>query len=352
MMRFGIFIIIFLTVFSVKAQYSFSGYIDDSNWQNEVYLSVIEDYRKISGVYTEQIIAKTNADTLGHFEFSGHLLDNTHKIYRIHVDNCIESIKDKNHFDGHCNDSKEVVFISKNKDSIAFPLSFEKQMFCNITSNNKKVTALVKIDSLKEDMRFSFSKFRSEANRKLNNKTWFLNLQNYGEQLNEPLAELYIYAFLSNRSSNLHTYYLEDLKTNPYYDNLLKRLRKSYPNSAYTKQYIQEITADKSMILTKERASFLNWSYLIYLALFISIGLNIFLFIALKKRIKKTNDNFRIQLTKQEQKILNLIVEQKTNKEIAETLFISLSTVKTHINSIYKKHNVQSRNEIKAMINN
>ena len=54
-------------------------------------------------------------------------------------------------------------------------------------------------------------------------------------------------------------------------------------------------------------------------------------------------------LTKQEQNILALILENKSNKEIADTLFVSVSTIKTHINNIFKKLNVQSREEIKAL---
>ncbi|HEY5689467.1 MAG TPA: helix-turn-helix transcriptional regulator, partial [Yeosuana sp.] len=38
-------------------------------------------------------------------------------------------------------------------------------------------------------------------------------------------------------------------------------------------------------------------------------------------------------LTKQEQNILALILENKSNKEIAEILFVSVSTIKTHINN-------------------
>ena len=38
-----------------------------------------------------------------------------------------------------------------------------------------------------------------------------------------------------------------------------------------------------------------------------------------------------IKLTKQEEKILNLLVQGKTNKEIAEEIFISVHTVKLHL---------------------
>lgn len=52
-------------------------------------------------------------------------------------------------------------------------------------------------------------------------------------------------------------------------------------------------------------------------------------------------------LTQQEQKIAQLICQDKSNKEIADELFVSVSTVKSHINNIYKKLNVQSRDELK-----
>ena len=39
----------------------------------------------------------------------------------------------------------------------------------------------------------------------------------------------------------------------------------------------------------------------------------------------------------------------KTNKEIGSELFISVSTVKTHINNLYKKLNVTSRDEVKNL---
>jgi DNA-binding CsgD family transcriptional regulator len=44
-----------------------------------------------------------------------------------------------------------------------------------------------------------------------------------------------------------------------------------------------------------------------------------------------------------EQVVLYKILEGKTNKEIAEELFIELSTVKTHINNIYKTLNINNR---------
>lgn len=50
-------------------------------------------------------------------------------------------------------------------------------------------------------------------------------------------------------------------------------------------------------------------------------------------------------LTKKEWKVLQLIAQGHTNEQIASGLFVSLATVKTHINHLYSKLNIQSRTE-------
>jgi DNA-binding CsgD family transcriptional regulator len=344
-------VIVLLVSFSAKAQYSFSGHVDSEEWQNNVYLSLIEDYRKLSGVFSEQIISKQELDSLGFFRFYGNQLDNENRIYRIHVDNCNETEQSQNHFEGNCDDSKEVLFIAKNSDTIDFPFTFDNQMFCRVLSNNNKANAFIRIDSIKEEMKYAYAEYRSEASRKLNNKKWFKTLQNFGTSLNEPLAELYIYAFLSDRRNNFHEYYLEDLKTNTYYDNLLNRLTGNYPNSPYTKQYQNEIISDKYSIQDHKESS--N-KWLIYVILFIgviSVILNIVLFSKLHNKKKNLKTDLRSSLTKQEQNILQLLLEDKSNKDIADALFVSLSTVKTHVNNVFRKLKVQNREEVKNLFN-
>ncbi|MCI0714251.1 MAG: protein kinase [Chloroflexi bacterium] len=53
-------------------------------------------------------------------------------------------------------------------------------------------------------------------------------------------------------------------------------------------------------------------------------------------------------LTRREQEILQLIIEGHSNREIAQALFVALSTVKWYVNQIYKKLNV--RNRVQAII--
>ncbi|NND62932.1 MAG: helix-turn-helix transcriptional regulator, partial [Flavobacteriaceae bacterium] len=246
----SLYIVLSILLFSTPClgQYEFTGNVDPETWEGDVYLSVIEDYRKISGVYPEQILAQTSPDSSGYFRFSGNNLPNSNRIYRIHIDNCKPNEQAANHFLGHCENSKEVLFIANNSDKLELPFSFDQEMFCKVVSNNEKANTLLKIDSIKNDMKFAFGTYRSAANRKINSKKWFKTLQNYGEQLNEPLAELYIFNFLSDPRSELHAYYLKDLSDNTYYDKLKTRLEANYPNTSYAQQFAANLRSDKVLI--------------------------------------------------------------------------------------------------------
>lgn len=341
---------------TLQAQHSFKGYIDNDRWHNEVYLSVIDDYRTLENINDEQIISKATTDDNGFFEFQGNQLESTNKIYKLHVDNCSEFDQNSKHFQGHCEDSNDIIFIAKSNDTLVFPLGFEDQIFCKVASTNPKTSAFIKIDSLKEEMKYAYGEYRSQANRTLNNKKWFKTLQDFGKSLNEPLAELYIYAFLSDRSNNLHSFYLEDLKTNTYYDDLLNRLKATYPNSPYTKQYAAELTSDEYIISSskekfEDKSYVIPWLYVLFILLLGSVLLNIWFLHSKRKQKSKINTQAIEQLTSQEQKVLELLLDNHTNKDIANTLYISVSTVKTHVNNLYRKLNVTSRDEVKLLFN-
>lgn len=54
------------------------------------------------------------------------------------------------------------------------------------------------------------------------------------------------------------------------------------------------------------------------------------------------------ELTTRQTEVYDLIMEGKSNKEIMSLLFIEQSTLKSHINQIYKKLEVSNRRELKS----
>lgn len=60
----------------------------------------------------------------------------------------------------------------------------------------------------------------------------------------------------------------------------------------------------------------------------------------------------RYDLTKRELEILDQLCHGKTNTQIADTLYISESTVKTHISHAYRKLGVKNRTEAVCLVKN
>lgn len=67
-----------------------------------------------------------------------------------------------------------------------------------------------------------------------------------------------------------------------------------------------------------------------------------------QKNKKFTSDNSDYDLSQREKGVLNLLAEGSNYQEIADTLFISVDTVRHHIRNIYKKLHVHSQSEAVA----
>lgn len=69
-----------------------------------------------------------------------------------------------------------------------------------------------------------------------------------------------------------------------------------------------------------------------------------------KKHADSESESTLDQLSNRQQEVLKLIGEGKSNKEIMADLFIEHSTIKTHINMIYKTLKIKNRKEAKVII--
>lgn len=63
-------------------------------------------------------------------------------------------------------------------------------------------------------------------------------------------------------------------------------------------------------------------------------------------------DTLLLELTERQKEVYELIVSGRSNKEIMADLFIEQSTLKSHINQIYKKLNIKTRKELKSRLSN
>ena len=97
----------------VFSQYRFKGQIADQATINTIYFSIIEDYRKLGRISMEQILKKTTTDSLGNFNYEGNNLINENRFYRIHLDECHETVLNSGHFFGSFEISKSILFKTK-----------------------------------------------------------------------------------------------------------------------------------------------------------------------------------------------------------------------------------------------
>ncbi len=68
----------------------------------------------------------------------------------------------------------------------------------------------------------------------------------------------------------------------------------------------------------------------------------------LRQNSKPVNNNVPTILTKREQQIITFLAMGASNQQIAEQLFVSENTVKTHLHNIFKK--IEVKNRVQALI--
>ena len=84
------------------------------------------------------------------------------------------------------------------------------------------------------------------------------------------------------------------------------------------------------------------------LTILLFTGLSWYLYTRLKKVKSLKREDLRKKLTQREIEVFTLMIQEKTNPQIADELFIEESTLKSHINRIYKKLKVKNRRQLIA----
>jgi len=331
--------------FTLSAQFLFSGQVTEDFKDATAYLTIVDEYHKSDLLLTENIIQECKIDSLRQFVFKGDFLNSKNMLYKIHVDTCNDEISDLKHLLNHCETSNSILFIANNTDTIFFPLNDLSQLFCEIKQSSKHNTAILEINALQETLLINLQNSKSDGQRSIIYKNCFQKLQEFSKSFNDPIIELYTYHLYANEKSFSRNFYLADLRISSYYADLLERLTLKYPKSNYTKQFKSDLKKDRYSQVESNNSGNSTLTYIIGVLLIISILVNIILFQKTKAK-KELKIDYKTVLTPQEQKVFELMYQKSSNKNIADTLFISVSTVKTHINNIYAKLGISSRKEI------
>ncbi len=339
--------ILFFVIFCQNAfgQYKISGYLKTDKPYKTVYLSALR-FDEHNQMYERQIITSVQTDSIGYFEFKGNLLPKQDQFYRIYSninEGSLDFIRSPQRRNYHN-------FIFSNKDTIFFPENSNLFWFTNAVNTNDADKEYQQMLAFENKLR---NEFNNTQNVEILDEIQNAFLDRYKiycrDSIKSPLVSLLAYSRIKNAIKDLNADYDEDPV---FYNTLLSKLEKTYGNSSYYLQFREEL-----LLLAKDKV-FKKYTFhrnLNYLLLFLLVAALIFatkIFLKNKQLIKQhTNENYS-HLTEQERKITELLLQGKSNKEIASALFISLSTVKTHLTNIYAKLKVSNRQQVIAKLKN
>jgi len=225
--------------------------------------------------------------------------------------------------EGGIKDCLTPIFILSNEADL--DLSKDSCASTNLDNNNQ---------AFQEWKRFRDYQIRNQFNKEEPGHR--INVRNF---LRDSLQILLVKLF-GTKTLNQQQLLSSDIKENfGYYQDLLEELRISDLDPAYYYFLEAKVIAIENETLKSQY----RFSYSINILLFlVLVGCLIYIFRILPGSKNKSKTNLSIQ----EKKIKSLILEGKTNKEIGAELYISVSTVKTHISNIYQKLGVKSRKEL------
>lgn len=315
-------VVLLFNAFFLNAQTAISGYLDIAQIEpsQEIYLSqiTIED---IANYGNAKQIAISTIDENGFFQFEKQLISAKNSIYKLHIDYIDNDLKD--------NVQREQLFILSSSDSIHFnknivPLS----QYVNTNVADKEWQKLRNFED-----RLKSSNAKKEDSLSV---AYIGNLKTY----TKDSLEILMVKLIGIKQLDHKELLEKDIVKNPtYYLALLTELTES---DIERSEYL--FLENKLAFLTTEEAeNKYASSKIINILLGLVIAVLVFMIFRLKGR---KNQNSTADLSKQERNIQGLILAGMSNKEIANELFISLSTVKTHITNIYNKLQVSNRQEL------
>lgn len=180
-----------------------------------------------------------------------------------------------------------------------------------------------------------FEKFKRQI-KAVTTEDYLEKIRTYSKDSLKTLA----IKLLSLKELNEKKLLQKDISLNSeYYIRLLEELKSSEINNQ--EYFFLEKELNSYYLINLEKKQTLSIILNIIFGIIIAILIYTIYSLKFQKRL-----NIIEELSNQEIKVKEHILNGKSNKEIAEELFISLNTVKTHITNIYSKLNVSNRKEL------
>jgi DNA-binding CsgD family transcriptional regulator len=324
----------------------------------KVYLAVINSLDGFTSASYQDIISSADLDSNGNFTISGNDLPDEPRFYRLYVNS--NKATTTSVYLGNIRNYVLLVLNNKTEVSISCRDFCRPYFTYSIESSNENQdmltvqNILLSYDSLKWD---SFG----ESKQQFLVRKRYTDLKQFADTASNLMASLWAVTEMHIDSS-----YDNDKS---FFNSFAERFQKNAGALFYARQL------DERLQLLQYRKGVKNVSLsgtlfaIISILLGCSILLNIYLVFRKKPESKLKEQEFtreiplQIQnvpeenkeeivksliekLTLKEREILKMVNEGLSNKEIAEQLFVEVSTVKTHIGNIYQKTDIKNRKEV------
>lgn len=294
---------------------------DTTKWAPVAYLSLIPDFNRLNTISYDYIIEQSGINNEGLYEFSTDYLPEEQHFYRIHLSkkgnppaSLIIGGKDHNHFFLFAQRNSGVSVTINSGNKFLNDLSFE---------GYKPNKALHNINAWLETLD-SIDQNGNIMNREYVIETVYNDIKEYADTSSLPLVSLYALYNIN---------YSEDHENNP----------------SFYRRYLSKWRSQKSLYFREFRSSIRGETKPVFLMVVIGGSVLILTMLAMilyPRHKKNINKNPLSELTIQERKVFDLLRQGKSNKEMAEEFSVSVSTIKTHVNSIFSKLGVRSRKEV------
>jgi len=322
----------------ITAEYRIVGKVNmNEDWQNQIYLATIDKLDDYYNANAEAIINVAAIDQDGNFEMTGDNLHDFAQFYRLYLvkqehsefNACLFVGGDEHNFIHLILDNSSDVIIAADPNSYA---PFGDYTISADIENDlmRQVGGLVYPSYVFYEIKFP-SELQFSQN-KLNR-----DLFHFADTCQSTLVSL---AAINN--TDFDAYFDTNFEQ---YSKLGEELKYKLKDHPYTDDYFRKMRYYKA---DDSQQTHFGWP-LITSFLSVSLLFTLFHYFQLKKKFLLIPESKpaeeKINLTPQEMKILELIQEGKSNKEIASDLYVELSTVKSHINKLYSKMQVKNRTE-------
>jgi len=293
----------------------------DDSWERKIYVSYIKTFDKEYAVSNDLIITSALIDSLGNFKIDLDKIPAKWSFLRLHI---VKKGVSPNSLVIGSRDENFIFLIVKRNSKIEIFNTEALPIFSD--SRIEGADYMITFEQIKKLSKYpnSIDYENSIIKKEFIKEVVSEKLKVVADTSSIPLVSLYaIY------KTDFQSDYIE----NPvFYENYLSKWENE--NSSYFKSFRQKFPTRESSFTTNKSSLYII--FLVGAVVVFLIGTLIYFKIK-DQKIKK--------LSVQERKIFDLVRNGFSNKEISNECHIELTTVKSHIGSIYSKLKIKSRKE-------